>query len=87
MDGMRFILIVVRALGFNLTTKQEGSFPLACVGPFNNGQAGAGKAKIGNRNSSLYLPSEAPSMFSKRYDNDDMYDDDDDDESEYESEY
>ncbi|KAL3900147.1 MAG: hypothetical protein SGCHY_001539 [Lobulomycetales sp.] len=57
------------ALGFNLTTKQEGSFPLACVGPFNNGKAGTGSAQIASRYSSLYLPSEAPtfSLYSKRY--------------------
>lgn len=51
------------ALGFNLTTKQEGSFPLACVGPFNNGQRGSGDANIQSRHSSLYLPSMAQEYY------------------------
>ncbi|KAJ3382035.1 hypothetical protein HDU92_004989 [Lobulomyces angularis] len=48
------------ALGYNMTTKMEGSFPLACVGPFNEGQRGNGEASWIDRNSSLYLGSNSP---------------------------
>lgn len=50
------------AFGYNMTTKQEGSFPLACVGPYdkenNNSKGGpraGGSADFGSRGSSLYL--------------------------------
>ena len=55
------------ALGYNMTTKQEGSFPLACVGPFNNGQRGAGQAEFGQRHSSLYVPSEQGGLRQSEY--------------------
>jgi hypothetical protein len=72
------------ALGLNITTKQEGSFPLACVGPFNNGQGGAGQANVLNRRSSLYLPSEATqSMYSRRYEDDDAYNESEYDDDDY----
>ena len=48
-----------------MTTKQEGSFPLACVGPSVKGNEGGvdslmekKKDNIGQRHSSLYLPNE-----------------------------
>jgi len=45
------------ALGYNTTTKQEGSFPLACVGAYTqDAQKATGNAKINQRASSLYLP-------------------------------
>lgn len=47
------------ALGYNVKTETEGSFPLACVGPFNNSRKVNGNASFGQRHSSLYLPSEA----------------------------
>ncbi|KAJ3067858.1 hypothetical protein HK102_007322 [Quaeritorhiza haematococci] len=57
------------ALGYNMTTKQEGSFPLACVAPYNPegkvsrpanatgdlGESGRGSAVFNQRASSLYL--------------------------------
>ncbi|KAJ3394324.1 hypothetical protein HDU92_007014 [Lobulomyces angularis] len=47
------------ALGYNMTTKQEGSFPLACVGPFNDGQRGNGPdPRLSSRVSSIFSPSE-----------------------------
>ncbi|KAJ3054588.1 hypothetical protein HK097_001369 [Rhizophlyctis rosea] len=52
------------AFGFNMRTKQEGSFPLACVAPYNTPRPSTperredlrGTGKIGNRVSSLYVP-------------------------------
>ncbi|KAI9204593.1 uncharacterized protein BJ171DRAFT_98354 [Polychytrium aggregatum] len=47
------------AFGFNMTTKQEGTFPLACLAPFNaQGQAEPGnqQRQIKQRASSLYIP-------------------------------
>lgn len=50
------------AMGYNMSTKQEGSFPLACVAPFSsNGRpisysTQRDSAKISQRASSLYVP-------------------------------
>ncbi len=60
------------AFGYNMTTKQEGSFPLACVGPYdkdNGKKTGApragGSADFGSRGSSLYLNEKYASGLSK----------------------
>ncbi|KAJ3279039.1 hypothetical protein HK104_001828 [Borealophlyctis nickersoniae] len=50
------------AFGFNMTTKQEGSFPLACVAPYNTPRPSTperregGASRISARVSSLYVP-------------------------------
>ena len=43
------------AYGMNLTSKKEGSFPLACVEPMNGSRKSKGMESISQRASSLYL--------------------------------
>ncbi|KAJ3394634.1 hypothetical protein HDU92_006739 [Lobulomyces angularis] len=44
-------------LGYNMTTKEEGSFPIACVGPYNNlKKENYYSAQFSNRTSSLIFP-------------------------------
>lgn len=45
------------ALGFNVTTQQQGTFPLACIGPVGSRESIFTTASQSQRNSSLYAPS------------------------------